>query len=315
MTEIRLPLSIIYETEIPTPIGDVIVALQSAEGISRDAVSLLPSLIEGLQIDQCSLNVHSLTEGSLREALFLAVLVTYQGDLSEEVPPMIEDVFNLTVSDKYDTIATVVFLVVLFYGAGLAIDVARKAFTDSLPREKLNELIDILALETGKSSADVRKIVESRFQKPAAAKRVVTQAKRFFQPSQKDKNAPVTFDRDTIASEVVAEVPYSAESDKPQDFDRYEPHEAIALELHAQDRDRAATGWAAIARDISDKRLKVRVMEPVQPAELWGVDEIVADVVVISKLTSDGYVPSEIQVTHVWPRGEVPEFQSLRDTE
>ena len=78
MTEIRLPISITYETEIPTPVADVIVALQAAEAISKDAVALLPSLIDGLQIEECSLNVHSLTEGSLREALFLAILFTYQ---------------------------------------------------------------------------------------------------------------------------------------------------------------------------------------------------------------------------------------------
>lgn len=102
MTEIRLPLSITYETEIPTSVADVIVALQAAEAISKDAVSLLPSLIDGLQVEQCSLNVHSLTEGSLREALFLALLFTYQADLAEEVPPMIEDLFKITVSDKYE---------------------------------------------------------------------------------------------------------------------------------------------------------------------------------------------------------------------
>jgi len=310
MTEIRLPLSITYETRIPTSVADVIVALQAAEAISKDAVSLLPSLIDGLQVDECSLNVHSLTEGSLKEALFLALLFTYQADLAEEVPPMIEDLFKITVSDKYDTIATVAFLVVLFYGAGLAIDVAKKAFTDSLPRAKLNDLIDLLALETGKSSADVRKIVESRFQKPAAAKRVVTEAKRFFQPSQKDRNAPITFDRDTVDSATVKEVPYSAERDKPQDFDRYTPHNAVTLEMHAQDRDKSATGWAAIAPEISEKRMKVRVMDPVMPSEIWGQDQITADVVVVSKLTSDGYAPSELQITAIYPTGEDQSAQS-----
>lgn len=207
------------------------------------------------------------------------------------------------------------FLVVLFYGAGLAIDVARKAFTDSLPRSKLNELIDLLSLETGKSSSDVRKIVEARFQKPAAAKRVVTEAKRFFQPSQKDRNAPVTFDRDTVDSDTVKEVPYSAESDKPQDFDRYTPHDAVLLEMHAQDKDKSATGWAAIAPEISEGRLKVRVMDPVVPSEIWGQDRITADVVVVSKLTSDGYIPSEIQITAVYPTGEAQSDQSPQVTE
>ena len=154
MAEVRLPLSIVYETTSPASVYDVIAALQSANAIANDVAALLPSFIDGLQVNKSSLNVHSLTEGSLREALFLALLITYQSDLSEEGPPMIEDLFRVTVSDKYDTIATVVFLVVLFYGAGLAVDVVRKSFSDSLPRSKLNELIELLALETGKSALE-----------------------------------------------------------------------------------------------------------------------------------------------------------------
>lgn len=299
MTKIELPLSILYETEIPTPIQDVIVSLQAVDAITQDAVSLLPSLIDGLQIDQCSLNVRTLEEGSLKEALFLALLVTYQPELSKEVPPMLESLFDVTVSDKYDTIVTVAFLTVLFYGTGLAIDVAKKAFSDSLPRAKFEELVEILALETGKPSSEIRQIVEARFLKPAAAKRVVREAKRFFIPSQKDQNAPVVFDRDRVGSDVVQEVPYPAETDKSQDFDRYQSYNAILLELHAQDRDKSATGWAAVAKEVSEKRLKVRVVDPVQPADLWQKDSVIADVVVVSKLTSEGYTPSEIQITNL----------------
>lgn len=304
MIEIRLPLSIIYETDIPTPIADVIAALAAADAIAADVVSLLPSLIDGLQIERSSLNVQSLTEGSLREALFLAMLVTYQNELAEEVPPMLENLFKITVSDDYDTIATVVFLTVLFYGAGIAIDMTKKAFTDSLPRKSLNDLVDLLALETGKSASDVRKIVEAKFQKPAAVKRLVNQSRRFFLPSQKDGNAPISLDRYVIPSETVSQVPYPGDSDKDHDFDRYDPHSGISLEIHAQDKDKSATGWAAVARSVSDRRLKVRIVDPVQPNDIWQKDEIIADVVIVSKLTSDGYTPTEIQITAVYSTGE-----------
>lgn len=315
MTEIRLPLSIFYETEIPTPIADVIVALKAADAISAEAVALLPSLIDGLKIEKCSLNVQSLTEGSLKEALFLAMLITYQSDLSEEVPPLLEDLFKVTVSDQYDTIATVVFLTVLFYGTGMAIDMAKKAFTDSIPRKKLNELIDVLALETGKSASDVRKIVEAKFQKPAAVKRLVHNSKQFFLPSQKDGNAQIVLDRHIITSDTVGEVPYPGDSDKDQDFDRYTPYESVSVEIHAQDRDKSTTGWAAIVNEVSEKRLKVRIVDPIQPNDLWQREEITADIVVVSKLTSDGYVPSEIQITAIYPTDEVHSDQSPQVTE
>lgn len=280
-------------------VRDVVAALSSADAIASDAASLLPSLIDGLIVERSSLNVRVLEEGSLREALFLAMLVTYQDELSKEVPPMLERIFDVTVSDKYDTLATVVFLTVLFYGAGLAVDAAKKAFSDSLPRQKLEELIDVLARETGKPASDIRSQVEARFRKPAAAKRVVKSAKEFFLPSQRQGNAPVSFDRDRIPSEVIREIPYPSAADKEQDFDRYTPKYGVELELHAQDKDKRATGWAAIAKEVSEERLKLRFVDPVRPADLWQKETARADIVVVSKLTSEGYVPAEIQITAV----------------
>ncbi len=228
---------------------------------------------------------------------------------------MIESLFQVTVNDKYDTIVTVLFLTVLFYGTGIAIDMAKKAFSDSLPRTKLNELIDVLALETGKSPSDIRKIIEAKFQKPAAAKRLVREAKRFFLPSQKDGNAAVMIDRDRIPEEVVAEVPFPGDGDKDQDFERYTPFEDIELDIHAQDKDKSEVGWAAIAKTISDKRLKIRIMDPVQPDDLWQKETVVADIVVVSKLASDGYVPTEVQITAIKGKAAPQSDQSQPDTE
>lgn len=287
--------------------GDVIEALLAVDALVRDAVSVMPSLIEGLRIEECSLNVRSLTQESpLRELFFISIFLAFQEELEREVPMLLEDIFDIAVSDKYDTIVTVAFLAVAFYGAGLAVDAARKAFSDSLPRAKFEELVQVLALETGKAPSDVRTIIEARFAKPAPAKRLVSAAKRLFIPSQRDKNAAVVIDRDRVPSEVIREIPYPKPNEAAADFDRFTPYHGVELDLHAQDRDRAATGWAAVASSISPERLKVRVMDPVQPGDLWGQDKATADIVLVSKLTSNGYVPSEIQITSLHSKVEVP---------
>jgi hypothetical protein len=305
MAEIRLPLSIVYETEGVTPVSDIIVALQAANEVSRDVVSLLPSFFEGLKIEASSLNVRSLTQESpLREYFLLALTIAFQDDLKAEVPPMIEDFFNVRISENYDTLVTVIFMIVIFYGASLAVDGIKKAFTKSLPKAKLDELIQTLALETGRPAQDIRDIVEAKFEKPAATKRLLAQVGQFFLPSQKSKNAPVRFDRDVIPSETIRDIPYlKGGEEAKQDFSRYKPHAGVELELHAQDRDKAATGWAAVAPSISPERLKVRVVEPVKPSDLWQRDRVTADVVVVEKLTANGYQPSEIQITAIAPDG------------
>ncbi|MDF0603725.1 hypothetical protein P1J78_23670 [Psychromarinibacter sp. C21-152] len=316
MAEVHLPLSITYETEGVTPVADVITALQATDALVKDASSLLPSLIEGLQVEKCSLNVRSLTQESpLREIFFISLFLAFQDDLEREVSSVLEDLFNITVSDDYDTLVTVALLAIAFYGVGLAIDTVKKTFADSLPREKFEELVQVLAAETGKPAADIRSIIHARFGKPAAAKRLVRSAKGVFLPSQRDKNAPMMVDRDRISSEVIREIPYPGDSDQEADFDRYTPHEAVPLELHAQDRDRSATGWAAVAPSISESRLKVRVIDPVKPSALWGHDKVVADVVVVSKLTANGYTPTEIQITDIVSLGGDGSDQSHPRTE
>ena len=298
MSEIPLPLSITYETEGVTPVADVITALQATEALVKDAASVLRRFIDGLQVEKCSLNVRPLTQESpLREIFFISLFLAFQEDLEREVPSVLEDLFDISFSDDYDTLVTVAVLAIAFYGVGLAVDAVKKTFADSLPKEKFEDLVQVLAAETGKPAADIRNIIHARFGKPSAARRLVKSAKGVFLPSQRNKNAPMIVDRDRIPTEMIREVPYPGDSDQETDFDRYNPHTAVPLVLHAQDRDRSATGWAAVAPSVSESRLKLRVMDPIKPSALWGYDKIVADVVVVSKLTANGYTPSEIQIT------------------
>ncbi len=307
MAEIRLPLSVTYDTEGATPVADLIEALQATNALVGDTVALLPTFVPGIRIEESSLNVRVLSQESpLREAFFIALLVTYQEDLQREVPHMIEDLFGITVSDKYDSIASVVFLTVLFYGAALAIDAVKRAVTPSLPRERFQDVAKVLSAQTGRSTESIEDVLRVHFEKPSASQRLLTSAKRFFRPSQKDRNAPVQVDRERLDRELVREVPYPGATEKKSDFDRYTPYSAATIELHAKDKDKAATGWAATVPGVVDVRTKLRVMPPIEPSDLWGKDALSADIVVVSKLTANGYVPAEVQIVRIVSSGELP---------
>lgn len=93
---------------------------------------------------------------------------------------MIEGLFKIRINDQYDTIVTILFMIVVFYGAGLAVDLVKRAVSDSLPRAKYEELLEMLALETGKPVSDLRQILHAKFEKPSAVRRLVGQSKRIF---------------------------------------------------------------------------------------------------------------------------------------
>jgi hypothetical protein len=87
----------------------------------------------------------------------------------------------------------------------------------------------------------------------------------------------------------------------PQDAEYSRPFQRVQLELHAQDKDREASGWAAIPRGITDKRLRMRLVDGVVPSELWGRDHVHGDIIIKFKRVGTDMVPTEIHLTRVLP--------------
>jgi hypothetical protein len=300
MAEIRLPLSITYNTKGVTPLRDVIAALTAAEIAIEDAISLIPSIIPGVHVEQSSINVRSVTQESpLRELFALTLIVAFQDDLKTEIPPMIERLFNTRIAENYDSIVTVTTMIVLFYGAAFLKDAASKTVENGALRAQVNELMRQMSETTGMSEERVRAIFDAKYGKPGPVKRLAKAVKGFFVPTQREGAVPIIFDRKTVEPDVIREVPYPQEFKDKEDFERYTPHQDAFLEIHAQDKDKISTGWAAVPRGITGKRLRMKLVEPVSASDLWTRDTVKADIIVVSKLTSDGYVPSEIQLIRI----------------
>ena len=300
MVELRVPLSIVYETSGTTPIADIVSALQAADLAIQDAISLLPSLIDGVQIEHSQINVRLLSQQSpLRELLLVTLLVAFQDDLNKEIPPMLEDIFKINIPDSYDSIVTVVTMVILFYGAAFLKDAATKTVEDGHLRHQVNNLISELADSTGKTNEEIKKIFDAKYSKPAPVKRLVKAVQGFFLPSQREGGAPVTFDRQTIGRNVVREVPYPQEFSAKEDFEKYQSIDDVLLDIHAQDKDKVKVGWAAVPKGITDRRLRMKLIEPVNARDIWNTDSIRADIVLVHQLAADGYVPAEIQVLRI----------------
>lgn len=302
MASIHVPLSITYDTRGTTPLADVIAALQAADIAINDAVSLLPTFIDGLHIERAQVNVRSLSQESpLRELFLVALIVAFQDDLHAEIPPMIEDLLKVNIPDSYDSLVTIVTMIVLFYGAGFLKDAATKVAEDGALRRQLSNLVSQLSHRTGMTEEDIRAALDAKYGKPGPVKRLAKAVHGFFLPSQREGGVPITFDRKTVEPEAIREIPYADEFNEKQDFEKYQSYSGVLLEIHAQDRDKINTGWAAIPQGISETRLRMKLVEPVTVHDLWTKDAIRGDITVVLKLTGDGYVPSEIHLTRVYP--------------
>lgn len=307
MAEISLPLRIEYRVSGNTSLADVIAALQSAEELIADGVSLLPSFVDGVEIRQAAINMRSLTQESpLRELFLVALIVAFQDDLKQEIPPVIESLFHVKIPDSYDSLLTVMVMIVLFYGVALAKDVAAGAVSGGAAKSTLRELISELSESTGKSESEVTAILRAKYEKPGPVKKLVLSALRFFRPSHVGNNAPIAIDRHLIGSEIVKDVPFANEVSETSDFQRFEPHNDITLELHASDVDKVNSGWAAVPKGVSDARLRMRLISPVSPKDLFGKRTVRGDIVLISQMTSAGFEPVEIHLTAIAKRTKAP---------
>ena len=300
MPEILVPIEITYQTAHGTPIKDVVAALNAAEILIADAVDLLPSFAPGAVISFRGVTVRQLSQQSpLKEMLIAALLVATQSALEDGVVSGIEHITGVDVAENYRSLLTLIVLVVLFYGAAMARDVVNGMVKEGPARRTLNGLIADMAKKADMEPEHVRRIVDAKYAKPGPVKALIGASLGFFRPSHREGAAPVTIGPVSLTSEVVADVPLSTQVDPDRELERYEAHNDVLLDLHAQDKDKAATGWAAVAKSLSSKRLRMKVMPPLEPDAIWGKTSIRGDIVVVLKLTSDGYEPSEIHLTAI----------------
>jgi hypothetical protein len=300
MGAVSIPIRIIYDTQGATPVSDVIAALRSAETLIVDAVSLVPSLVPGARVELRGVSVQKLSQESpLHEILLAAVWVTAQKDLEEGVVGSVEHLFGVAVDPKYETLLTLVTLVVLFQGVALARKVVERVVTEGPAKRKLEGLVADLASSTGHSPEEVQRILNAKYDKPGPVKTVAKAAVCFFLPSMREGARAVSVNGDRIEPQVVGDIPMVHQIEKDEDFRRFEPHTNVELHIHAQDIDKSAVGWAAVPVAITEKRLKLRLVEPVHPEEVWGKSVVHGDIVLISELTAEGYKPREIQLTSV----------------
>ncbi|MEQ1934924.1 MAG: hypothetical protein ABL962_13780 [Fimbriimonadaceae bacterium] len=300
MPIVNLPINISYETRGTTPIRDVVAALQATDGLVQDAVALLPSLLGGADVRLISLSVQQLTQQSpLREILIAAVFIAAQDALEDGVVAAVEALSGQELPSDYYTLLTVIVLVVLFYGVGLARDVLGGAVSEGPAKRQLNAMIDDLSQRTGRPGEEVKRILDAKYDKPGPVRSLVRNALSFFIPSKREGNAGISVGDIRIEPRIVDDVPFADQLSDEQDFERFKPYDGATLELHAQDIDKSKTGWAAVPKGISRKRLRLRLMPPVEPSALWGKSRVVGDIVIISKATAGGFVPTEIHLTSI----------------
>jgi hypothetical protein len=299
---IEIPFEVKYLTDGPVPIGDIIDSLISAKILIEEGGYNLARIVPGLHVEQVQVNVSSISQESpLRELLLVAFFVATQQDLEKEVPALVELLTGTPVPENFKTLVTLSVLTALFYGAGYVKDMVSTGTTNSRIKRQLEAIIKELAARTGKTEDQIKKFLDEHYKPKPKIKVLAAAAVQFFRPSKSQSNAPIRVNGREIATDVVSDLPASYSYEEVLDAEYSRPFQRVQLELHAQDKDREASGWAAIPRGITDKRLKMRLVDGVVPSELWGRDQVHGDIIIKFKRVGTDMVPTEIHLTRVLP--------------
>jgi hypothetical protein len=291
--EIRVPQIFVYETEEAVPVADIVTALLAAEQLFRDTAPILECCFPGVTIERVSVSVKEIAQNSpLREILYATVFLTYQSDLEKDVPAVIKSLTGSTVPDHYHRIVTIVFCLLLFYGADFVYNQISKAGFSRRLRGRFHEFAKELSAECGISEERIHKLLEDKFGK-SRTRVLAHSAINFFLPSKHQNNAPILIGSNKIDQATVAEVPSDAQIEEASVPEITKPFDDVVIELHAQDIDHARQGWAAIIPAVGPKRIRMELYPPIKPDDLYTKKRIRADIMVVYTKRSDGsYKPA-----------------------
>lgn len=288
--DVTVPHSVVYETDGRVPIERVIESLEAHRQLLLEAIPVLETLVPDLKVEKISISVGEISNQSpLRELLFASLIVAFQGDLSKEVPPLIQEVTGVTIPASTNTIVTVVTMLVLFYGIDAAYRYLSRRVGTSRASRQLDGVIADLAKSLDIPEEKIRKTLHDKYSR-GGLRRLMEAAVKAVSPSKGENNAPIVVGGRRLEREDVAEVPSIAQP-LDEEPDQQDPFEDVEIELHAQDIDKSSQGWAGVPKGHSESRLRMDLYPPITPTELWGKGKVRGDIILVSRVKNGKVTP------------------------
>jgi len=163
--EIRVPHQIIYNTQTDVPVSEVVDSLLGAERLLIEIGPFLEEIIPGLAVDSIRVSVKEVYQGSLKEVLWAAIFIAFQKDLERDVPPLVNEIFDTDIPHRYDTLVTILFCLLLFYGADQIYQRVTKITEGSRIKAQLDGIVEEVSRECHVPAEKIKRTLEHRYAK------------------------------------------------------------------------------------------------------------------------------------------------------
>jgi hypothetical protein len=285
-----------YDVTAPVAVQDLIKSLEANAKLLDRSTTLLEELFPGIKFESATISVRNLSQGSpLKELFALAVVLAYQKGLEEEVPALFETITGIHVSDQYDTLLTVLVLLIAVYGIDKAYEAAfpgrdKKAISDTQ-----ESLLQKAANLTGVTVVRIREAVNVLFT-GRQHRATVLASQKMFAPTRGQPQVTIRVpDGDILVPAEAVAIAQSASGfpyeppevdEKPKQDSHF--HRNVKIILHAMDRDKKKSGWAGHVPGLFDDRIPMDLEKSQSPDILFGKSEVIGDILLMTEEDENG---------------------------
>lgn len=285
-----------YDVENPVAVEDLIKSLEAHAKLLRRAGDFLTELYPGLVIDPKQVSVVRLSQESpLSELFAYSMVMVFQKDLEKEVPHLIQQITGTEVPHDYDTLVTVIVMIIAIHGIAKAYEALFPGRDKSGVIETQQSLVMRLASLTGVTADRIMAALEVLF-RGRQHRGTVLAAQKLFAPTRgqrasirEARSGAILIDPAVVAeAQAAAGIPYEGSPEDEKAKTSSEFFRGVRIILHAMDKDRKQSGWAGHVPSLFDDRIPMHLEKTQNPQSIFGRGEIKGDILLTREENDEG---------------------------
>jgi hypothetical protein len=290
--ELSIPNRVVYDFDGKASVPEVAKSIIAQDKLLRDALAVLEEVFPNLAFERPDISVREIAQQSpLRIFLVATLFAVYGEELGKDVPDVLNTLFGIDVPDEYDSVVSVIFLLVAMYGLEwLCRKIASEARDYKKVRAERRRLLENAAKRVSVPEEQLEEAIEKMLSKKKRS--AMKASAEFFEPAKRLRARSVSTSGESIAEDVIQDMPSAV------DLAQYEPPNEVqeisraVVHFRAHDLDRNKA-WAATIEEVYPDRRPLHLAPHVNPEQLFERTEVIADVIVTSVLDAEGdYIPS-----------------------
>lgn len=306
--ELLFQHKIVFSNQDEISVRDVANSLLANEQMVLAIGEILENCFIGLSVEKVSVDFRAATINSpLTEELGTKLVVQFQEAFRTQIPKLIESVTGLRVDSEQGQLVTTLFLLIVVYGIKKAWELykAKNEGEEESPPPQIIQNYGVLLNAGGDIAGVSPQTLEAAIERtfpPKRSTQLARMALNFIQPAKREKGTVISGAGLSIDAAAIEAAPSALDvALSEEDEERQTPYEKQKVVIHATDKDHNASGWAGHIIGVCDKRLRMKLFSKISPESLFGKNDIVADIILVSRRNPDGeYRPYMFHVIDVY---------------